>query len=94
MAEDRYEALELIIKVREDGVSWFDIITDLISEDCEGGGGDCIVEDHNCDDNDGDDCEYDEVIPCTCGLESAGGMTGTLSQCFKWLMPDEEWEDD
>lgn len=91
MNEDRYEALELVIKIREDGTSWFDIITDLISENCEGGGGECITDDEE------EDCdfhEHEEVIPCTCGLESAGGMTGTLAQCFKWLMPDEDWEDE
>lgn len=34
--EDRYEALDMIIKVREDGQTWFDIISDLITETCEG----------------------------------------------------------
>lgn len=32
--EDRYESLDMIIKVRPDGKSWFDIISDLVSEDC------------------------------------------------------------
>lgn len=90
---DRYEALELIIKVREDGESWFDVIMDYISGDCEGGGGDCILfgdaSDPDCDFHD-----HTEILPCTCGLESAGGTTGTLAQCYKWLMPDEEWDEE
>lgn len=33
---DNYESLELIVKERSDGVRWFDVIFDLIAEDCEG----------------------------------------------------------
>lgn len=80
--EDRYEAFEIIIKAREDGVSWFDIFTDMITETCQG-----TTEP----DEDGN---YEG---CTCGMESAGGMTGTLDQCYRWTMPDisdEEWERD
>lgn len=36
MDEDRYEAIELIVRSRADGVSWFDVISDLISADCQG----------------------------------------------------------
>jgi hypothetical protein len=57
--ENRYEALDIIVKVREDGQSWFDIISDLISENCN-----------------------DPEI-CTCGLETMGGTTGTLDQCYR-----------
>lgn len=62
--EDRYEAISLIVKVRDDGENWFDIIADLISENCEGE-------------------PDDDTKPCTCGLESMGGCTGTLDQCFR-----------
>lgn len=34
--DDRYESIELIVKARLDGESWFDIISELISSDCEG----------------------------------------------------------
>lgn len=34
--EDRYEALNLIVKARSDGQSWFDVIHDYITESCEG----------------------------------------------------------
>lgn len=64
MNEDRYESLDMIIKVREDGVSWFDMIHDLITEHCQG------------------DPESEENT-CTCGLESMGGSTGTLDQCYR-----------
>lgn len=70
--QERYEAINIIIKARADGKPWFDVIFDMITEDCEG----------------------DEEKPCTCGLESAGGSTGTLKQCYEWLWPDEEWEDE
>jgi hypothetical protein len=36
LSEDRYEALELIVKSRQDGKSWFDIIYDLIASNCQG----------------------------------------------------------
>lgn len=36
MEEDRYEVIELIVKSREDGVNWFDLISDFITKDCEG----------------------------------------------------------
>lgn len=62
--EDRYESLELIIKARDDGQSWFDVIIDMITENCEG------------------DPESEENT-CTCGLESAGGSSGTLDQCYR-----------
>lgn len=101
MSEDRYEAIELVIKERSDGRSWFDVLEELISQDCTGGGGDCITSCgceryvEECEDcMDCDDHEHTELFPCTCGLESMGGMSGTLNQCFKWLMPDEEWEED
>lgn len=79
--EDRYEALELIVKVRQDGESWFNIISDLITSDCQGGGGDCLVE--NGDESDCDDHEHSEEFPCTCGLESMGGSTGTLDEAYR-----------
>ena len=65
MSEDRYEALEMIIKVREDGVSWFDYLFDVIAGECEG------------------DPESEENT-CTCGMESMGGCSGTLDQCYEW----------
>ncbi len=91
MSEERYEAIEMIIKSREDGRSWFDVIEEIISQDCTGGGGDCILaagEDSDCDDH-----EHTELFPCTCGLESMGGTSGTLQQCYKWLDPDGDWEE-
>lgn len=33
--EDHYEVIELVVRSREDGQTWFDIIFDLISEGCE-----------------------------------------------------------
>lgn len=82
MNEDKYEALELIVKCRADGESWFNIVSDYITQDCEGGGGDCLVEDGDA--SDCDDHEHDDIIPCTCGMESMGGMSGTLDQCYAW----------
>lgn len=63
--EPRYESLEIIVKVREDGQTWFDVLSNIIAKDCQG---------------DPEDPEK----PCTCGLESMGGMTGTLEQCYEW----------
>jgi hypothetical protein len=63
MNEDRYETLDMIVKVRPDGQSWFDVISDLITENCEG------------------DPEVEGS--CTCGLESMGGSSGTLDQCYR-----------
>lgn len=34
--EDRYEGINLVIRSRQDGQSWFDVIENLISETCEG----------------------------------------------------------
>lgn len=62
-SEDRYESLDMILKARSDGVSWFDVISDLITDSCEG---DPNVEGS-----------------CTCGLESMGGSSGTLDQCYR-----------
>lgn len=84
--EDRYERIELIVKSRP-GEHWFDIISDFITGDCQGGGGECIDAsgeripydvDANCDDH-----EHTEEFPCTCGMESMGGTMGTLAQCFE-----------
>ena len=36
MTEDRYETLEMILKSREDGRSWFDVLLDYIAQDCHG----------------------------------------------------------
>lgn len=33
---DRYEGIELIVKSRPDGESWFDLIFDFIAADCQG----------------------------------------------------------
>lgn len=30
------------------------------------------------------DCQETEDVPCTCGLESMGAMSGTLEQCQAW----------
>jgi hypothetical protein len=97
MKNDRYEAFSIIIKSREDGQSWFDIFVDLVTETCEGGGGDCILTEEEMLDEDNFNCdnhEHTAVIECTCGMESAAGWTGTLSQCYKRLMPDEEWDEE
>lgn len=66
--EDRYESIELILKSRTDGESWFDVIFDMITSDCQGTPYDEET------DEDGD--------PCTCGLEMMGGSGGTLQQCY------------
>lgn len=79
--EDRYEQISLIVKERMDGESWFDIIFDYIAGDCEGGGGDCLIAED--DESDCDDHEHDKIIPCSCGMESLGGTSGTLDQCYK-----------
>jgi hypothetical protein len=34
--EDRYESIEMILKCRADGESWFDVLFDFITETCEG----------------------------------------------------------
>jgi len=34
--EDRYEAIQLIVKSRTDGKPWVDIISDLLMGDCQG----------------------------------------------------------
>lgn len=95
MEEIRYEAITLIVKSRADGKPWFEIFEEMIAGDCEGGGGDCIMEPGE--DSDCADHDHEEIIQCTCGLESMGGMSGTLDQCYRWTMPDisdEEWERD
>lgn len=79
MKEDRYEAFEIIIKSRDDGLSWFDIFVDMVTETCQGTS---------------EPDENGNYEGCTCGMESAGGMTGTLAQCYKWIMPDEDWDED
>lgn len=61
LPEPRYESLEIIVKERADGESWFDIISEVISKDCEGS----------------------DETDCTCGLESMGGCSGTLDQCYR-----------
>lgn len=107
---DRYEALELIIKRRDDGVSWFDVLSDYISGDCQGGGGECILDpcENNChgltdcavcegsglSESDCDSHEHEPIIECTCGLESFGGMQGTLDQCYRWVLGPDYVEDD
>ena len=73
MGEDRYEAISMIIKVREDGKSWFDVFLSEVADECQG-----VPEGEE---------------SCTCGLESMGGMSGTLKQCYEWLWPDEEWDE-
>lgn len=69
MAEDRYEAFEIIIRARTDDQSWFDIFVDQVTETCQG-----TVEEGG----------------CTCGMESAGGMSGTLEECYKWTGIDDD----
>lgn len=76
--EERYEAIQLIVKQRADGKSWGDIIFDMITEDCEGSF------------NFSDDNE-DEDRPCTCSLTEMSWTGGTSNQCYRWLYPD--WDD-
>lgn len=64
--EDRYETVDFIVKARTDGTTWFDVIFDLITANCEG------------------DPESEENT-CTCGLESMGGSSGTLDQCYRHI---------
>lgn len=35
---DRYEVINLIVKSRPDGKSWFDVVFDMITEECQGDG--------------------------------------------------------
>lgn len=74
--EEKYEAISLTIKSRQDGVAWFDIIFDLVTD--------------NCDTGISDDDEFELYPSCSCGLESMGGMSGTLNECYKWLGLDDE----
>lgn len=87
--DDRYESIEIIVKARQEGESWFDVISDYITQDCEGGGGDCLVEDS--DESDCDDHEHTELFPCTCGMESMGGTSGTLDQIYESKRINENW---
>lgn len=66
---DRYEHIELIVKSRQDGTSWFDVIHDYITQDC-----DSVQIDPDDEDSD--------WTPCKCGMEHMGGMGGTLQQCY------------
>lgn len=79
--EERYEAIQLILKKRADGKSWFDIIFDMVTEDCEGS--------FNFSDDNGD-----EDLPCTCGLESMSGMYDTVDKCYKWFYPDWDYREE
>lgn len=65
--EDKYELVEIIVRSRDDGVNWFEIFFDLISENCQGVRFDETGE---------------EGDTCTCGLEYMGGTSGTLQQCY------------
>ncbi len=66
--EERFEVLQIIVKSKPEGESWFDTIVDMISEDCQGS----------------------EIEPCTCGLESAGGSSGSLDQCYRYIGIDDD----
>jgi hypothetical protein len=68
--EARYEIIELTVKAREDGESWFEVLHDYITQDCQGTPYDEET------DEDGD--------PCTCGLEMMSSSGGTLEQCYAW----------
>lgn len=70
--EDRYEGIELILKSRADGISWFDVISDYITQDCDS----VQLED--------DEEGFEQWSPCSCGMEYMGGSGGTLDQCYKW----------
>ena len=59
---DLYEGMTIIIKSQGDGATWFDKISDFITQDCEGS----------------------EETPCTCGLESMGGTSGSFGQVCDW----------
>jgi hypothetical protein len=69
-SEDRYENLEITVKCREDGQSWFEVIHDFITKDCQG----TPYNEETGEDGD----------PCTCGLETMGGHEGTLDECYAW----------
>lgn len=79
--EERYEAIQLILKQRADGKSWGDVIFDMVTADCEGTG--------NWEDE-GEGSEPD--VPCTCSLTEMSWTGGTSAQCYRWLYPD--WDDD
>lgn len=68
--EDRYEHIELIVKTRSDGESWFDVIHDFMTKDCDS----VRLE---------DDAEgFEQWSTCQCGMEHMSGMGGTLKQCY------------
>jgi len=78
--EERYEAIQLILRKRTDGKDWSDIIFDMVTADCEGT---FSEDDHE-----------NENHTCTCSLESMGGVGGTVDYCYRWLYPDWDEEDD
>lgn len=64
--ENRYEGIELILKSRTDGESWFDYLFDLLTVDCEG---DPESEENTCtcglEHMSGSGGTYDEVMAWT-----------------------------
>jgi len=68
--EEKFEHVDLIVKCRADGVAWFDVIHDYITQDCDS----VRLED--------DEEGFEQWTPCSCGMESMGGMSGTLQQCY------------
>lgn len=68
--EDQYEHIELIVKARPDGESWFDVIHDYLTQDCDS----VRLED--------DEEGFEQWSPCHCGMEHMSGMGGTLKQCY------------
>jgi hypothetical protein len=79
VTEDRYEHLEILIKSPDGDESWFDRISELIESYCEPIGE--ADEDGN----------YEG---CTCGMESMGGGSGTLDQCYDRMRVTEKWAND
>lgn len=78
--EDRYEHIDILIKTPVEGDSWFDRIFDLVTSECQG------TPYNEETDEDGD--------PCTCGMESMGGSSGTLDQCYEHMRITEKWAQD
>lgn len=75
--EDRYEHIDILVKLPAEGDSWFDRLHDLLTENCDS------VEDENGD-----------WSPCSCGMESMGGSSGTLDQCYDYMRISEKWAQD
>lgn len=97
---ERYEAITIVIKVPENGERPSDALHDWLTKDCQGEY--CRCDCHSdydsedpeaacCDGPNKEMCLAAEK-PCTCGMESMGATIGTLEECYRYLYPD--WDDE